>query len=91
MLNVAGVFVSSLVLERLQPLQDLSLCQNFFWPRDAATIPPSTAGPSCQEAPFITFPLIDVLLVAPSPLHHDYGFLPFPFVTYQEDGLWPSP
>lgn len=84
LLNVAGVFSSSLVLEQLQPLQDLSLCQNFVWPHDAATSPPSTAGSSCQEAPFITSPLIDVLLVAPSPLHHDYGFLPFPFITQQE-------
>lgn len=90
LLNVAGVFASSLVLKRPQPLQDLLSCQNFFWPHDAATISSSTAGPSCQEAPFITFPLIDVLLVAPSPLHHDYGFLPFPFITQQKDGLWPN-
>lgn len=90
LLNVAGVFASSLVLERLQLLQDLLPCQNFFWPHDAATIPPSTAGSSCQEAPFITFPLIDVLLVSPFPLHHYYGFLPFAFITLWEDGLWPN-
>lgn len=90
LLNVAGVCASSLVLKRFQPLQDLLSCQNFFWPHDAATISSSTAGPSCQEAPFITFRLNDVLLVAPSPLHHNYGFLPFPFITQREDGLWPN-
>lgn len=82
LLNVAGVCASSLVLGQLQRLQDLSPCQDFFWPHDATAIPPSAASPSWQEAPFITFPLIYVLPVATSPLH------PFPFIVLQQDGLW---